>query len=487
MQQASPDPAIDLNFPEKLQCLFKPMRYKVLWGGRGRGATWGFCRAAALLGYQRPLRILCARETQKSIKDSVHRTLADQIQRMGLSHHYEILQNEIRGAPRLCPWDNEWRSTSFLFEGIRLNAANLKSYEGVDICFVEEARNVSNQSWKDLIPTIRKEHCYIHSDTEPSWSEIWVGFNPELETDPTYERFIKKTPSNAYIVHATFRDNPWYPAPLLQEIEDLKASDYDEYLHVYEGQCKQNLEGAIYADQMRELTLRQAERATEMGTPVLRVPHLRGTPVDVILDIGKSDYTSIWFRQIINWELRFINFHQSNRKDPADHARIIQETGYQIGTIWLPHDAKAKRYGSKLSVEEQFRELFPGASIRITPKLSVLDGIAAARTVFGNCWFDQEWCMDGLTALRHYRWEVDKETKMFSRVPLHDEYSDAADAFRYAAVTSKIRTGKTPIGLNVPGTGTPPEGFLPPLSNTLSLTRPQPVLFGTGSSTGWMK
>ena len=487
MQPATAVSLVNLSFPEKHQCLFQPMRYKILYGGRGGLKTWSCARGAALLGYQRPLRFLCARETQKSIKDSVHRTLADQIQKMGLSHHYEILQNEIRGAPRLCPWDNQWRSTSFMFEGIRLNAANLKSYEGVDICWIEEARNVSNQSWKDLIPTIRKEQCYIHSDIEPSWSEIWVSFNPELEEDPTYERFIKKTPSNAYVVKTTYKDNPWYPAPLLQEIEDLKASDYDEYLHVYEGECKQNLEGAIYAEQMRELTLRQAERAGEMGLAVLRVPYERGTPVDVILDIGKSDFTSIWFRQIISWELRFINFHQSNRKDPADHAKIIKETGYNIGTIWLPHDAKAKRYGTKLTVEEQFKALFPGVSVCITPRLSVLDGIAAARTVFGNCWFDPSKCADGLVALRRYRWEVDPQTKMFSRVPLHDEYSDAADAFRYAAVTSKIKTGKAALGLNVPGTHAPPSGQVAPPQQTLALNRPHMALLGLEGSTGWMK
>jgi phage terminase large subunit len=488
LQQTAPaNTSVDLSFPEKFQPLFQPFRYKILYGGRGGMKTWGFARTAALLAYQRPLRILCARETQKSIKDSVHRTLADQIFLMGLGPHYEILQNEIRGAPKLCPWDNQWRTTSFMFEGIRLNAANLKSYEGVDICWVEEARNVSNQSWKDLIPTIRKEQCYIHSDTEPSWSEIWASFNPELETDPTYERFIKHTPTNAIVIHTTYRDNPWYPKPLLQEIADLKATDYDEYLHVYEGQCKQNLEGAIYAEQMRELTLRQAERAAEMGLPVLRVPHERGTPVDVILDIGKSDYTSIWFRQIIAWELRFINFHQSNRKDPADHAKIIRDTGYNVGTIWLPHDAKARRYGTKLTVEEQFKELFPGISVRITPKLSVLDGIAAARTVFGNCWIDPSNCADGLTALRHYRWEVDPQTKMFSRVPLHDEYSDAADAFRYAAVTSKIRTGKGQLALNLPGTSAPPNGIVSSPSKQLELNRPQPALFGLEGSTGWMK
>jgi phage terminase large subunit len=470
--------AVDLSFPEKFQCLFQPIRFKIFKGGRGGAKSWNFARALLLLGYQRPLRILCAREMQKSIKESVHKLLVDQIKSMGLSHFYEVLQSEIRGA----------NGTTFAFEGIRLNAANLKSYEGVDICWVEEAQTVSDQSWRDLIPTIRKERCFIHSDSEPSWAEIWISFNPLLETDPTYKRFVKNTPTNAILQHTTYRDNPWYPKPLMAEIEDLKISDYDEYLHVYEGQCKQNLEGAIYADQMRELTLRQAERAAEMGHAVLQVPHMRGVPVDVIFDIGKSDYTSIWFRQIINWELRFINFHQSNRKDPADHAKIIKDCGYNIGTLWLPHDAKAKRYGSKLTVEEQFRELFPGISVRITPKLSILDGIAAARTVFGNCWFDASSCADGLTALRHYRWEVDPDTKMFSRVPLHDEYSDAADAFRYAAVTSKIRTGKAPLALNLPGGAAPPDGIAAPQGRSLELARPTPHLFGgNDGATGWMR
>ncbi len=480
LQDAFPPADADLSFPEKFQCLFQPKRFKIFKGGRGGAKSWNFARALILLGYQRKLRILCAREMQKSIKESVHKLLVDQINAMGFSHFYEVLQSEIRGA----------NGTTFSFEGIRLNAANLKSYEGVDICWVEEAQTVSDQSWRDLIPTIRKENCFIHSDTVPSWSEIWVSFNPLLETDPTYKRFVSKptyTEDTGILVHTTYRDNPWYPKPLMAEIEALKITDYDEYLHVYEGECKKNLEGAIYADQMRELTLRQAERAAEMGLPVLRVPYERGTPVDIIFDIGKSDYTSIWFRQIIAWELRFINFHQSNRKDPEDHARIIKALGYNIGTIWLPHDAKAKRYGSKLSVEEQFKQLFPGIPVRIVPRLSVLDGIAAARTVFGSCWIDPSNCADGLTALHHYRWEVDPQTKMFSRTPLHDEYSDAADAFRYAAVTSKIRTGKAPMGLNLPGTNAPPNGYNEPPIRTLDLNRPVPQLFGDAGSLGWMK
>lgn len=464
---------LDLYFPPKLQCLFQPKRYKILEGGRGGSKSWGVARALIILGYQRPLRILCAREMQKSIKDSVLKLLTDQIKAMNLQHFYEILQSEIRGA----------NGTTFSFEGIRLNASSLKSYEGVDICWVEEAQTVSAQSWKDLIPTIRKEDSNIHGAS--SWSEIWITFNPELETDPTYVRFIKNTPSNSFHEHLTFRDNPWFPSVLQMEMDDLRKTDYDEYLHVWEGQCKQNLEGAIYADQMRELVTRGGARDRAQGG----VPCDRSAAVDVILDIGKSDYTSMCFKQIINWEHRYIDHHQSNRKDPADHAQIIKDRGYNIGTIWLPHDAKTKHYGSKLSVEEQFKEFFPN-SVRIVPRLSILDGIAAARTIFSNCWFDADRCADLLTSLRHYRWEVDPVTKIFSRVPLHDQYSDDADAFRYSAVISKLRVGKTQLALNVPGENRPAN----PIENqsgqisTLMLNRPQLALHGgPGQNLGWMK
>lgn len=412
---------------------------------------------------------------QKSIKDSVLKLLADQIKTMELSHFYEVLQSEIRGA----------NGTTFSFEGIRLNASSLKSYEGVDICWVEEAQTVSAQSWKDLIPTIRKENSNIHG--EPSWSEIWLSFNPELETDPTYERFIKKRPSNSFSEHLTWRDNPWFPAVLRMEMEDLKNADYNEYLHVWEGQCKQNLEGAIYADQMRELAARNGARDSSLGG----LPVDRSAVVDCIFDIGKSDFTSIWFKQLLGWEHRYVDFHQSNRKDPADHAQIIRERGYNIGTIWLPHDAKAKRYGSKLSVEEQFREFFPG-QVRLVPRLSILDGIAAGRTIFNNCWFDADRCADGLTALRHYRWEVDPVTKMYGKTPLHDQYSDAADAFRYSAIISKLRIGKSQLALNVPGTNRPAspleiQGGQIISRPQLELNRNAPHMGGGGNSLGWLK
>ena len=145
------------EFPLKLQTLFQPSRYKVLYGGRGGAKSWGVARALLIKAAQSPLRILCAREFQTSIKDSVHKLLCDQIDSLGLQSFYEITQTSIRGK----------NGTEFSFVGLKNNVANIKSYEGVDICWVEEAQTTSRLSWNVLIPTIRKEG-----------SEIWISFNP---------------------------------------------------------------------------------------------------------------------------------------------------------------------------------------------------------------------------------------------------------------------------------------------------------------------
>ena len=138
---------VDAAFPEKLQCLFKPARYKVLYGGRGGAKSWGVARALLILAANKPLRILCAREFQISMKDSVHKLLCDQIESLKLTAFFEITQNQIRGK----------NGSEVNFVGLRNNVANVKSYEGVDICWVEEAQTVSSRSWDTLVPTIRKE------------------------------------------------------------------------------------------------------------------------------------------------------------------------------------------------------------------------------------------------------------------------------------------------------------------------------------------
>lgn len=392
---------IKVEFPEKLKCLFVPQRYKIFYGGRGGAKSWGIARALLLLGTQRPLRILCARELQKAIKDSVHQLLSDQIKSLGLHKQYEILATEIKGT----------NGTRFFFEGLRHNVSNIKSYEGADICWVEEAHAVSKGSWDVLIPTIRKEG-----------SEIWISFNPELEDDETYKRFVLHPPKDSFSIKVGFEDNPWFPDVLRREMEELKTRDFDSYLHVWCGHCRQMLDGAIYADELRA--------AKEQGR-ITSVPVDQAKPVDVFFDLGWADCTSIWFVQTVGKEIRTVDFYQNQLQKLQHYIQVMQNKGYVYGHIHLPHDATHGQLSGK-NVEQTVRGL--GFKVKIVDKLRIEQGIQAARTLFPSLWFDEGRCSDGLTALRKYRYDVDPNTGAFSKSPLHDENSHAADAFRYLAV-----------------------------------------------------
>lgn len=216
---------MEITFPTAYKELFRPHRYKVYYGGRGGGKSWQFARALLLLGYDKPLRVLCTRETQRSIADSVHRLLADQIDAMGLSWFYTVIHETIRGA----------NGTEFFFKGLRYNSQEIKSTEGVDICWVEEAMSVSADSWDFLIPTIRKEG-----------SEIWVTFNPCEENDPVYQRFLVQGAAGAYLRKVNHDSNPYFPETLRREMEWCSARDYQAYLHIWCGEVKKQSKALIF-------------------------------------------------------------------------------------------------------------------------------------------------------------------------------------------------------------------------------------------------
>jgi phage terminase large subunit len=389
-------------FPEKLSCLFDPprSRYRVLYGGRGGAKSWGIARALLIKAAQAPMRILCAREFQTSIRDSVHKLLVDQITAMGMMGLFEITQSSIRGL----------NGSEFFFVGLKNNVSNIKSFEGVDICWVEEAQSVSRLSWNVLIPTIRKEG-----------SEIWVSFNPELEQDETYQRFVVSPPPGAVVQKINWSDNPWFPETLRAEKDALKARDPAAYATVWEGVCRQTVDGAIFA---RELEM------ADIDGRIGRVPYDPVKPVHAVWDLGWSDQTAIWFVQFIGMETRLIRYIEDSQKTITHYLAELQKFGYVYDTMHLPHDAQNKTLAANgRSIEEIVRAA--GHHVSILPKVPVADSINAARTIFANCWFDRENAGEGLNCLRHYRYEVDPDTGQFSRNPLHDQYSHGADAFRY--------------------------------------------------------
>ncbi len=400
------------EFPDKLQFLFEPHRYKVAYGGRGGAKSWGFARALLILGMQRPLRILCSRETQKSITDSVHKLLSDQIQAMEFSTHYVVEKARILGH----------NGTEFTFAGLKHNINNIKSLEAYDIVWIEEAQTVSKASWSKLIPTIRKDG-----------SEIWVSFNPELASDETYKRFVVDPPASAVVVKINWRDNPWFPGVLFQEMEDLRARDEDDYLHIYEGNCASNMKDAIYVKQLR---------AMDSDNRVCRIPYDATKPVHTFWDLGFGDSTAIWFVQVFPFEFRFIDYMEGSGEGLLYYLRELQARQYIYGTDYLPWDGHAPQLGTGKSVEELMRKA--GRKVLIVPKISVADGINAARTVFQQCWFDAEKTADGIQALRHYRYGEKEELGTKTKEPIHDWASHAADAFRYFAVGIRPQKPKEP-------------------------------------------
>ena len=391
---------LEAHFPEKLRCLFKPARYKVLYGGRGGAKSWGIAKALLIIGLNRPIRVLCAREYQNSIKDSVHKLLSDQIVQMGMTGHYEITQAAIRGS----------NGTEFSFIGLKNNINNIKSYEGCDVCWVEEAVTVSRLSWNVLIPTIRKEG-----------SEIWISFNPELETDETYQRFVVNPPDDCVVQKINWSDNKWFPETLKLEKDSLLARDPIAYATVWEGVCRQTVDGAIFAREMQQ---------AELDGRITRVTYDPVKPVHVVFDLGWADSTALWFVQFIGMETRLIRYIEDSQQTISHYLSLMQSYGYVYDTLWLPHDAQNKTLASNgRSIEQIVRNA--GFKTRVIERTPIADSINAARTIFGNCWFDRENCADGLACLRHYRYDVDPDTGQFSRAPLHDQYSHGADAFRY--------------------------------------------------------
>lgn len=215
-----------LSFPEKFTTLFAPRRYKVFYGGRGSSKSWSVARVLVILAHTQKHRIGCFRELMNTIADSVHRLLRDQIEAMGLLPWFDISQASIRSRVT---------GSEFLFKGLRHNAAEIKSTEGITIAWIEEAQLVGKDSWELLIPTVRVDG-----------SEIWVTFNPIEESDPTYQRFVVNPPPEATVVKVGWQDNPWFPKTLDDERRYMLHADPEAYEHVWNGACRRTSESVIF-------------------------------------------------------------------------------------------------------------------------------------------------------------------------------------------------------------------------------------------------
>jgi phage terminase large subunit len=391
-----------LQLPQKLEGLRLPYRYKVLYGGRGGTKSWGIAGQLAIDGTTKCLRIVCLREVQNSIKQSVYQLLSDTIDRLGLRGHYEILNDQIRGR----------NGTTFTFHGLStLTVDNIKSLEGADIAWVEEGQTVKKKSWRTLIPTIRKPG-----------SEIWVSFNPDLDTDDTYVRFVENTPPNTLLININYDDNPWPTDELTAELEHLKKTDFAEYENVWLGKCRPAAEGAIYSrecGQMRVMNL--------PADPLLKT--------HTVWDLGFNDATAIIFVQRNLSEIRIVDYIEENHLSIPEHVAKLKERGYNWGTDFIPWDGAEERFkltNPQNSPEGMLRKL--GRTVQALEKVDVETGIKRARTIFPMCYFDRTNTARLRECLKRYRRSIPSSTDEPAG-PLHDEFSHGADAFRYLAMS----------------------------------------------------
>ena len=422
---------VKAQFPEKLGFLFQAARYKTARGGRGSGKSWGFARALLIMGARYKLRILCAREVQDSIKASVHKLLKDQIELLGFGAIYDVLETSIRG----------YNGTEFIFTGLsNLTIESIKSIEAIDICWVEEGQNISDRSWVILIPTIRKDN-----------SEIWISFNPDLETDPTYERFIINSPPGTVSAELNWRDNPWFSDLMNQERLHCKATDPFGYENIWEGKCRPAVEGAIYA---KEIALAESENR------ICNIPYDPTLKVHVVMDLGWADSLGVALVQKHLSEIRIIKYLEYTKTKLDIMSAELKALRLNWGLMWLPHDGFSGQLNSggkstydimnKLGWDLAVKEAKKKTDIEIV-QLGIEDGIRNARLKFNQMYFDANnvcgkvnpFPAEGhtlltgrlLECLKRYRRKINKQTQS-ETTPMHDEFSHGSDCFRYIAANA---------------------------------------------------
>lgn len=388
----------EVSLPEWAECLLHPgPRYTVLHGGRGSAKSMSVGTILPIRGASSPLRILCCREIQQSIEESVKSMLSSRIADMGLNSFYDVQKKEINGA----------NGSKIIFRGLSdITADSIKSLDNIDIVWVEEAQALSQRSLDLLLPTIRK-------DT----SEIIMTMNPEMDTDPVYKTFIAKPPANARVIQVNWDKNPFWNNALEAERLRSKTDDPDRYEHIWEGVPMSATSGAIYAKEMHALAVNKRIR------PIAEDPVLT---THAIFDLGVADLTSITIAQADISGLRVLAFHEDHGLSLKDYSDWLLNNGWGHVTVWLPHDGRARSLHTGMSSESLMRSY--GWQVQIVPSLPVETGIQTARAALKQAFIsDGDDCDVLLEHLRRY-------ARSKSGHPQHDEHSHAADSFRYTCI-----------------------------------------------------
>lgn len=408
-------PRIDVSVPDAYKELFQPSkqwRHLIYKGGRSSGKSYQVALSRLILGSAKCLRGLCTREYQNSIDDSVKALLEDLIRNYGLND-WRILDAEIK---------NDRTGSEIHFKGLHHNEQTIKSYEGVDWCWVEEAQSVSAESINTLIPTIRKPGSQI----------IWT-YNPLTANDPVKELVEDryKSRGNAYILHINSDAiENLLSDEIIEEREAMRVDNPELFAHVWLGEPLTSRTGSVFGAQIA-----RAERDGRIGS----VPYDASTGVYAVFDLGISDSTAIWWYQMVGREIHFIDYYESCGEELGHYISMLHNKGYNYTTIYLPHDAKQRELQTgKTRVEFFEQNGFHNIEVLRPTNFNLGDDDInlIARPTFSRVWIDREKCQRGLECLKAYHYEYDEKNKLLKSKPEHDWSSHASSAFIYATMAA---------------------------------------------------
>lgn len=430
-------------------------RYRCAYGGRGSGKTRSFARMLVIkaleYSYDRFINgtIMCARESMKSLKDSSMSEIKHAIKDLELQDYFLVGEHYIKTSNG---------KVEFSFDGLRQNVDNIKSKARILVCWIDEADNISENSWQTLIPTIREEG-----------SEIWVTWNPKFEHSATDDRFIKTIESlnknkeyytdilnnkdssneekkyaknnlkllknqrkNYKIIKVNYVDNPWFPETLIKEMESDKLRDFDLYRHVWLGEYITGCQGSYYASHI--------QRARDEGRFTI-INYDRMFPVYAFWDIGgtgrHSDATSIWITQFVEKEIHIIDYYEAQGQTLGYHINWLRSRGYETANMILPHDGKTNDRIYDVSYEsELIRANFSTEVIKNQGAGAAMARIEATRKLFDRMIFNERMTIGGVKALEWYHEKRD-EVRNIGLGPNHDWSSHAADAFGLMSIYYK--------------------------------------------------
>jgi phage terminase large subunit len=363
------------------------------------------------------MRSVCIREVQKSLKESAKRLLEDCLQEYGLGElqGFKVLNDVIK-----TPGDG-----IIIFQGMQDHTADsIKSLEGFDRAWVEEAQTLSATSLRMLRPTIRKPG-----------SEIWFSFNPRRKTDPV-DMFLRgeEQPTGAVVVRANWSDNPWFPSELENErLDDLRMNP-DQYDHVWEGDYVTVSSGAYFAKHLATARLEH------------RIGHVAADPLmkfRVFCDIGgtgaRADAFAMWVNQFIGREVRSLNYYEAIGQPLAVHVAWLMENGYApVNTvIYLPHDGTTHDKVFDVTYESELRKAgYEVVTITNQGTGAATKRIEAVRRILPSCWFNEVTTSGGIDALGWYHEKRD-ENRGIGLGPEHDWSSHGSDAFGLMAIVAE--------------------------------------------------